>query len=89
MTFIQIYVVHGQIFQFSHLTSLVSLFPFFVEERTPTSFWIQKCDGDLNQKMSYFRIRQFTPKIFGKKIILIIRLCNFEKTQVPLREMNR
>ena len=31
---------------------------------------MQKCDGDLNQKMSYFRIRQFAPKIFGKKMIL-------------------
>ena len=34
------------------------------------NFWIQKCDGDLNQKMYYFRIRQFTPKLFGKKVIL-------------------
>ena len=29
----------------------------------------QKFDGDLNQKMSHFRIRQFAPKIFRKIII--------------------
>ena len=68
LIFIQIYVVHGQILQFSHLTSQVSLFSFFAETRKPINFWIQKCDGDLNQKMSYFRISQFAPEIFGKKM---------------------
>ena len=29
----------------------------------------QKCDGDLNQKMSHFRIRQFARKIFAEIII--------------------
>ena len=28
----------------------------------------QKWDGDLNQKMSHFRISQFAPKIFAKII---------------------
>ena len=91
LIFIQIYVVHGQILQFSHLTSQVSLFSFFEETWKPINFWIQKCNGDLKiwiRKCLTFVYVNLHLKFSGKKK-WYLRPYDFEETQVPLGEMNR